>query len=270
MKLNELLRPECIRVGSTVDDKAMTLCEIASLAKESPVLKNITEEKILEALQEREILGATAFGHAIAIPHCRIKGVRDFVVGLLTVPEGVEFESEDAQKVRLLAFIIAPKDNSDIHVRLLSAISQALQDPVAVNNMIEAPDAETLQTLFLKAARADVTEWMPVSRNMIQVFIQDETIFQEILKTLSTLEGISLSILDGKSCRSYLDRVSAKSNIPDDHPHEAAWCIVAIVERRLSNEVIRRVETVTGSLLECMGVMVAIQELAYASGSLEM
>jgi hypothetical protein len=47
-------------------------------------------------------------------------------------------------------------------------------------------------------------------------------------------------------------------------------CIIAIVERSLSNEVIRRVETVTGSLLKCMGVMVAIQELAYSSGSLEM
>ena len=44
---------------------------------------------------------------------------------------------------------------------------------------------------------------------------------------------------------------------------------MAIVERRLSNEVIRRVETVIGSLLECMGVMVTVQELAYASGSLE-
>jgi hypothetical protein len=45
---------------------------------------------------------------------------------------------------------------------------------------------------------------------------------------------------------------------------------VAIVERNLSNEVIRRIETITGSLFECTGVMVTIQELAYSGGSLEM
>ena len=46
--------------------------------------------------------------------------------------------------------------------------------------------------------------------------------------------------------------------------------IAATVERQLSNEVIRRVEGVTGSLFECTGVMVTVQELAYAAGALEM
>jgi mannitol/fructose-specific phosphotransferase system IIA component (Ntr-type) len=104
MKLVELLRSECVRVGSTADDKAMALCEIATLAKQSKALKRISEDEILEGLQERETLGTTAFGHAVAIPHCRLKGVKDFVVGLMTVPAGVEFESEDGTKVQLDRF----------------------------------------------------------------------------------------------------------------------------------------------------------------------
>ena len=136
MKLTELLRPECVRTGSTVDDKAMALCEIAALAKKSNILREIPEEVILESLQERETLGTTAFGHGIAIPHCRMEGVRDFVVGLLTVPEGVEFEAEDGKKVNLLVFIIAPKKSRNTHIRLLSAISQAFQDVSVVQKMI--------------------------------------------------------------------------------------------------------------------------------------
>lgn len=265
MKLAELLRQECIRIGSTVDDKAMALCEIASLAKKSNVLKNVSEEAILEAFQEREILGATAFGHGVAIPHCRMKGVRDLVVGLLTVPMGVEFESENAQKVHLLVFIIAPDVQDDAHVRLLSVISQALQDASVVRDMVNAPDAETLQSLFLEAAKTEVSERVPVTRNLIHIFVQDETVCREILKTLSTLEGLSLNVLEGASCQSYLSQAA------DVAPGRkgVSKCIVAIVERRLSNEVVRRVETVTGSLLERMGVMVTIQELAFSSGSLE-
>ena len=54
-----------------------------------------------------------------------------------------------------------------------------------------------------------------------------------------------------------------------ENGENACKVITAIVERRLNNEVIRRVESITGSLLECMGVMVTVQELDYSAGSLE-
>ena len=269
MKLTELLRTECIRVGSTVDDKAMALCEIASLAKESPVLRNISEDAILEALQERETLGSTAFGHGIAIPHCRMEGVRDFVMGMVTVPDGVEFEAEDGKRVHLLVFIIAPKESRNTHIRLLSAVSQAFQDMSVVQQMVDASDGQQLRSLFLEAARQDVSEEVTVPRNLAQIFVQDEHVFHEIVESLSGLENISLNVFEGKACRAYLAGSPLYAGLPDND-ETVSQCIVAIVERNLSNEVVRRVETITGSLLECTGVMVVIQELVYSGGSLEM
>jgi PTS system nitrogen regulatory IIA component len=268
MKLTELLRSECVRAGSTVDDKAMALCEIAALAKKSAVLKKVSEEAILEALQERETLGTTAYGHGIAIPHCRIKGIRDFVVGLLTVPEGVEFESEDNQKVHLLVFIISPKNSDNAHIRLLSAVSQVLQDASVVKNMISAPDSETLQNLFLEAARADVSEDVPLVRNLVQIFIQDDRVFLEILGTLSALEDISLNVIEGQPCHAYLKTAGLRSDLSKKSEIRSK-CITAIVGKSLSNEVIRRIETITGSLQQCIGVMVTVQELTFSGGSLE-
>lgn len=268
MKLAELLRKECIRVGSTVDDKAMALCEIAALAKKSAILKKVSEESILEALQERETLGTTAYGHGIAIPHCRIKGVKDFVMGLLTVPEGVEFESEDKQKVHLLVFIISPKNSDNAHIRLLSAISQVLQDASAVQNMILAPDSETLQKVFLEAGRADVSEDLPHYRNLVQIFIQDNRIFLEILETLSSLGDISLNVFEGQPCHAYLKTAGLRSDLSEKSEIRSK-CITVIVEKRLSNEIIRRIETITGSLQQCIGVMVTVQELTFSGGSLE-
>lgn len=265
MKLTELLRTECIRVGSTVDDKAMALCEIAALAKKSAILKNVSEEAVLEAMQERETLGTTAFGHGIAIPHCRIKGVQDFVVGLLTVPEGVEFESEDARKVHLLVFIISPQKSDNAHIRLLSTVSQALQDDAVVRKMVNAPDSEALRSLFLEAAKEDVSEQLPLSRSMVHIFVQDETVFLEILESLSSLEDTSLSVFDGQSCSSAL--IAAQSG-KGSSVKGVSKCITAIIDRSLSNEVIRRVETITGSLQKCIGVMVTVQELTYSGGSL--
>lgn len=269
MKLTELLRPECVRVGSTVDDKAMALCEIAALAKKSNVLNRVPEEAILEALQERETFGTTAFGHGIAIPHCRMKKARDFVVGLLTVPEGVEFEAEDGRKVYLLVFIIAPKEGRNTHIRLLSAVSRALEDSDTVQEIIVASDSKQLRSLFLQAAQQDVSEQLSEKRNLVQVFVQDEHVFREIVETLSSLENISLNVLQGRSAGVYLTNTALYADF-SNNGDVSSHCITAIVERKLSNEVIRRIETITGSLLECSGVMITIQELAYSAGSLEM
>lgn len=260
MKLANLLRDECIKIGSRVDDKAMALCEIAALAKESPLLKKISEEDVLEALQERETTGTTAFGHGIAIPHCRMKGVRDFVVGLLTVPDGVEFDSEDGKKVQLLVFIIAPIKENSTHLRLLSAVSQGLQDAVAVEKMIFAENPDILKQVFLEAAGQEVSEQVPVARDQIQILVQDEQVFRDILKAVSGLENTFLTTTKIQTKQA---KLTVSGNKGD-------WSVLLITERSLRNEVIRRVETVTGSLLKCSGVLVSIQELAFVAGSLEM
>ncbi|MHC5091948.1 MAG: hypothetical protein ACYSOJ_10060, partial [Planctomycetota bacterium] len=115
----------------------------------------------------------------------------------------------------------------------------------------------------------DVSEQVSEQRNLAQIFVQDENVFHEIIETLSGLENISLTVFEGKSCGAYLVQTPLYAEF-SDNGDRFSRCIVAIVERNLSNEVIRRIETITGSLFECTGVMVAIQELVYSGGSLEM
>lgn len=270
MKLAELLRTECTRVGSTANDKALALCEIAALAKKSLVCRNVTEEAILEALQDRETLGATVLGHGVAIPHCRLRGLHDFVVGLMTAPEGVDFEADDHGTVKLLIFIIAPYEQSNAHIRLLSALSQTVQSPDAVEKMVSARSEKQLIKLFLASAEQDIETQRPADRNLLHIYIQDDKVFHNILDAVSGIEGISLSIYEASSARGYLTHQPLYAEFADNGKLHVCKVITAIVERPLSNEVIRRVEGVIGSLFECYGVMVAVQELAYCAGSLEM
>lgn len=270
MKLSELLRLECVRAGSSADDKALVLCDIAALAKKSPICRNVTEEDILEALQDRETLGATAFGNGIAIPHCRMRGIHDFVVGLMTIPHGVDFEASDGKKVRLLVFIVAPREESNTHIRLLSALSQTLQDSEAVARMIAARSNKKLAEVFMDAAAQDIQTLEPMMRSLVQIFVQDEKAFRGILDAVSSLEGISLSIFDAVNARSYLTRIPLYADFARNGDASSCKIIAATVERQLCNEVIRRVEGITGSLFECTGVMVTVQELAYSAGALEM
>ena len=45
--------------------------------------------------------------------------------------------------------------------------------------------------------------------------------------------------------------------------------ILAVVDKGLTNETIRRIEGITGDLEERTGVMIMVQELFYSAGSLD-
>lgn len=269
MRFADVLRPECIELGATVRDKAFALCEIAALAKRSPVCKAVTEEQILEALQERETLGSTAIGEGVAIPHCRIKGIRDFVVGLITVPQGVDFDAPDRRKTTLLVFIIAPNDRPTTHIRLLSSLSRALQEPKAIGQILEGRSVEAVIQTLVRFTGQDIRTVVPSPRSLLHVFVQDEPLFGEILGTLAGLETSSLAVMDAESSRHYLASLPLHASFKKNGRPTVCKVAVAIVEQRLSNEIIRRIEAITGPLQECSGIMVTVQDLTYAAGSLE-
>ncbi|HOK65359.1 MAG TPA: PTS sugar transporter subunit IIA [Anaerohalosphaeraceae bacterium] len=271
MKLSDLIKPECIQTGMVIEDKAIALCEIAALAKKSPLCRHISEEDILEALQERETLGSTAFGGQVAIPHCRLKSIQDFVVGAVTIPDGVDFEAADRQKVRLIVFILAPAERPNAHIRLLSSISRALQNPKGVEKMVAAKDAKSLRQMLIRQAGAEIPLEVSSQKSLLHVFVQDEHVFEQILGALAGLETGSLAVLSGENSRTYLSKMPLYAQFAKNENGNGSVCrvILAMIEQRLDNEIIRRIEGITGPLQECSGVMVTIQNLSYAAGSLE-
>ncbi len=269
MRFADVLRPECIRLGTNIRDKAFALCEVAALAKRSPICRQVTEEQILEALQERETLGSTAIGEGVAIPHCRIKGIHDFIVGLITVPEGVDFDAPDHKKTKLLVFIIAPADRPTTHIRLLSSLSRALQAPHAMEQILKERDVASVIRTLVRFTGPDIRTDLPNPRSQLHVFVQDESLFNEILGTLAGLETSSLAVMDAESCRRYLASLPLHAGMKNNSRPTVCKVAVAIVEQKLSNEIIRRIEVITGPLHECSGVMVTVQDLTYSAGSLE-
>jgi PTS system nitrogen regulatory IIA component len=269
MKLSDVIRRECVQVNGAFEDKAMVLCEIAALARKSPLCRHVSEEAVLEALQERETLGSTAFGNDIAIPHCRLKNVHDFVVGLISVPNGVDFESPDHKKIHLIVFIIAPTADSTTHIRLLSSISQAMQDAAAVKKMITAKTEKALYDRFVQAAEGDIPTYEPGRKNLLSILIQDQTIFQKILGAMAGIESCSLSVIDAQNSHASLKSIPLFAAVGANNHSEFCKLILAVIEKKLTNEIIRRIETVTGSLSKCSGILVTVQELSFCAGMLE-
>lgn len=269
MRLIDVVRSECVCAGAKVDGKGAALKEVVRVAKQSPILGDVPEEAILKGIEDRESLGSTGFGRGIAIPHCRLAEASDFVVGVLTIPDGVDFDSLDEKKARIIVFIIAPELQSNEHIRLLSAISQTLMTPGAVEEMVAAGTSEALLESFLRHTRGDIEAKDHKNKNLLNVLVQDESLFRDILQVLAGAESSSVVVLEAENTRLYLAKTPLFAGFWSDDSSGFARLIMAIVDRKLANETIRRIEELTGNLDERSGVMVMMQEIMYASGQLE-
>ena len=268
MKLINVLRKECVVTGAEFSDKAEALRSVVQTAKKNTILKNVPEEEIFAGLKERESLGSTGFGKGIAIPHCRLKSVDDFVVGIITVPDGVEFEALDKEKVKLFLFIIAPEAESNKHLKLLSAISQTLLIPGAVKEILAETSDEGVYESFLRHTRAEIDTEKQTTKCLFNVFVQDENLFHDILEKLTGIETSSLVVNNSENVEAYLGKAPLFADFWRDEPSRFSKVITMVIDKGLTNEAIRRTESVTGNLSECNGVMITSQDLSYAAGSL--
>jgi len=269
MKLFTALSPECVEAGVSLPDKPSALRRIAGLARASSVLADVSEEEILAGLERRESIGSTGFGGGIAIPHCRVASAPDFVVGIISAPDGVEFEATDGRKVRLIVFIVGPERESKEHIRLLSEISQVLSIPGAVDEMVAAHTDEALRESFLRHVRDEPQVEEGNGHNLFHVVVQNESLFKDILKVFGAIESCNAVILNAENTGVYLSGIPLFADLWTDSPKRFSQLIVALVSKRITNETIRRIERITGPLKGRSDVMITVQDVFYCAGAVE-
>ncbi|MCD6417545.1 PTS sugar transporter subunit IIA [bacterium] len=269
MNLNNSLKTECIEIGLKVSSKSEALRQIARIAKRCAVLSEVDEEQLFSAFLEREELGTTGFGRGIAIPHCRIEGIDQFVVGIITVPDGVDFDSIDGERVNIIVFIVAPAAESSEHIKLLSRISHILNLPGIREEILKSHSPDVLRENFLRHILEEEEPKAQMEKKLFHIFVQNDDMFREILQVLSAIASSSLFVIEAKNTREYLAKTHLFSAFWKDEKLFSSKVILAVVDKRLVNETIRQIERITGVLERCRNVLLIVQDTFFVSGNIE-
>lgn len=115
--------------------------------------QHIGRSIVFDSLFARERLGSTGLGQGVAIPHGRIKGLREAIGGFLRLATPVPFESPDGKPVSLLFFLLVPEHATELHLQILSELAQRFSDRDFRELLTAVADAEAAHRLFL--------EWQP-------------------------------------------------------------------------------------------------------------
>ena len=103
---------------------------------------------VYDALFAREKLGSTGLGQGIAIPHGRIKGLKEAKGAFLRLAAPVQFDAPDGKPVGLLFVLLVPEAATEHHLQLLSELAQMFSDRPFREQLSASPDAVAIHTLF--------------------------------------------------------------------------------------------------------------------------
>lgn len=113
----------------------------------------ISANEVFDSLLSREKLGSTALGYGIAIPHGRIKGLKETSCAFIRLKQPIDFDAPDGMPVDLVFILLAPAAATDLHLQILGDLAQMFSEKSVRDQMRAAPDAAALHKL--------ICEWTP-------------------------------------------------------------------------------------------------------------
>lgn len=144
MDINLVVLPEAVTFAR-LDAKPKV---IAALAASFAQAYGLDEAGVLEGLEAREMLGSTGFGRGIAIPHCRLAGVKRPTLALIKLESPVDFGSPDAVPVSLVFGLVSPENAGATHLHALAAISRLTRSEAMLQMLMDAETPEGLYALL--------------------------------------------------------------------------------------------------------------------------
>ncbi|MFH1566780.1 MAG: PTS sugar transporter subunit IIA [Gemmatimonadota bacterium] len=266
MNLRDFLRTDCVSLGFRAENKDTVFRHIAALTVRHPVC-SATETQVYDALCRRERAGSTGFENGIAIPHTRLAGLPDFVVGAVILSDGVDFGAADGQLTRVVVFVIGPEGRPGDHLKLLSAASRVLASKVVREGLVAASDPAAAVALL--DHHAPVPQAGPGGEgfSLVTVSVQVEKAFFDILQAVSS-ETCNISVHNASDASEYLHRLPLYALLWVDDPRPFHRVVVGVVERQSVPGLTAEIAQIADAL-ECdAGVLVVVQDLAYCRGSL--
>lgn len=103
---------------------------------------------IFDSLFAREKLGSTGLGQGVAIPHGRIKGLKQASGAFFRLQTPVPFDSPDGRPVSLLFVLLVPEQATEQHLEILSELAQRFADRPFREALASASDPAVVLTLF--------------------------------------------------------------------------------------------------------------------------
>lgn len=140
-----LLSPECIRIDLDASARSRVFEEVGQLFSAHAGLDAI---RVVESLMAREKLGSTGLGQGFALPHARVKGLRQPLAAFIRLSLPIPFDAPDGKPVSELLVLLVPEQATEAHLQLLAEAAQMFGNRRFRDHLRNQNDAASVYQAF--------------------------------------------------------------------------------------------------------------------------
>lgn|SRR5574343_419397 len=142
--IGKILPQQNVLADMDVSSKKRLFEQVGLLVENS---HGIARSEIFDSLFAREKLGSTGLGQGVAIPHGRVKGLKDATGVFIRLANPIPFDAPDGKPVNLLFVLLVPEQATDLHLQVLSELAQLFSSR-SLRDKMASCDTATLYALL--------------------------------------------------------------------------------------------------------------------------
>lgn len=231
MKITDLLKKVSIQINPNVRNKDEALNQLIELINKTGNLSSKEEFKNL--VLEREKLSTTGIGDGIAIPHGKGKAVKKATLSAIVLKEGIDYDSLDGEKAKLLFMIAAPEGENNLHLEVLARLSTMLMNTQFKNNLLLAKNEDEFLRIIDKFESEKLNEKNSKGKKSYEILavtacptgIAHTYMAAESLEEKAKAMGISIKV--------ETDGSGGAKNILTAREIEEADCIIIAADKKV-------------------------------------
>jgi len=143
--ISKLLLPGNILLDSESTSKKRVFERVGLLFENT---HQISRSQVFDSLFAREKLGSTGLGQGVAIPHGRVKNLREGVAAFVKTQNTIPFDSPDGLPVNMIFVLLVPERATDLHLQLLAELAQMFSNKSFRDQLLHTDDPVVIHQLF--------------------------------------------------------------------------------------------------------------------------
>ena len=148
MLLRDILSPARVALRLPATSKKVLFQSLGNLLAAGD--SGVDPLAVFHGLTERERLGSTGIGEAVAIPHARLKGLPRPLGALTVLERPVDYQAIDGRPVRLVFALLVPEEAATGHLQLLALLARRFNNPAVRERMLQAKSVPELYNALVE------------------------------------------------------------------------------------------------------------------------
>jgi mannitol/fructose-specific phosphotransferase system IIA component (Ntr-type) len=148
VKLVDLIPKKAILHEIKAKDKKAAVQELVQAARKAHEGERFSVADIVDGIMAREKIGSTGLGGGVGIPHAKLEGVKGVIGAFARVPDGVDFQAVDGEKVHILFLIVAPPSKNDEYLKALQKVMTAIKRPNFLKFLRASKSVKDIEEIF--------------------------------------------------------------------------------------------------------------------------